>query len=222
LSVLFVKETLAHVEHEGRLTINASNHQSLSFKEIFFKTSWRDKNLFSCSQAGLVNNINDGMAWGVFPIFFASIGFSLERIGFLIALYPAVWGIAQLGAGMLSDWVGRKWMIAVGMWVQAAGLWMMVVEPHVEVQIAAAILLGLGTAMVYPTLLAAVGDAAHPAWRATAVGVYRMWRDFGYAIGALLSGIIADIVGVPQAILAIAALTFVSGMIVAIRYREPC
>jgi MFS family permease len=163
----------------------------------------------------MVNNLNDGMAWGLLPLFFASQGLSLERISFLAALYPAVWGGTQLVTGGLSDRTGRKWMIALGMVVQAAGIALFVMGKSFAPWAAAAVLLGLGTAMVYPTLLAAVGDVAHPSWRASAVGVYRLWRDGGYAVGALLAGSLADALGVRWAIGAIGCLTFLSGVIVA-------
>src|SRR5262249_39085446 len=159
-------------------------------------TSWKDRALFCASQAGMVNNLNDGMAWGLFPLYFASQGLSLERISFLAALYPAVWGMTQLVTGGLSDRFGRKWMIASGMLVQALGIFLLVASAGFLLWSASAVLLGLGTAMVYPTLLAAVGDVAHPDWRASAVGVYRLWRDGGYAIGALLAGGLADMFGV--------------------------
>ncbi|HEV8538508.1 MAG TPA: MFS transporter [Bacteroidota bacterium] len=195
-------------------------NQLYSFGDVFSLTSWKNANLFSCSQAGLVNNLNDGMAWALLPLFFASLGFSIGKIGFLAALYPATWGVAQLITGAMSDNVGRKWMIASGMWVQAAAIWLLVFETHYDFQIIALILLGIGTAMVYPTLLAAVSDASHPSWRASAVGVYRLWRDLGYALGAILAGILADRFGADRAILAVGALTFLSGVIVAIKFQE--
>jgi MFS family permease len=174
-------------------------------------TSWQDRALFSVSQAGMVNNLNDGMAWGLFPLYFASLRLSLERIGFLPRLYPAVWGAAQLVTGGLSDRIGRKWMIASGMLVQAAGIFLIIASTGFAVWSVSAVLLGLGTAMVYPTLLAAVGDVAHPAWRASAVGVYRLWRDGGYAIGALLAGGLADLFGGRWAIGVVGGLTLSSG-----------
>src|SRR5262249_9020381 len=151
------------------------------------------------SQAGLVNNLNDGMAWGLFPLFYAGANVSLERIGWLAAIYPAVWGICQLFTGALSDRVGRKWLIAGGMWVQGGGIALIVSSVQLAGFAAGAALLGIGTAMVYPTLLAAIADVAHPTWRASAVGVYRLWRDLGYAIGALLAGIVADALGIEAA-----------------------
>jgi MFS family permease len=190
------------------------------FKEIFARTSYKDPNLFSCSQAGMVNNLNDGMAWGLFPLFFAAAHLSVERIAVLAAAYPAVWGICQLGTGALSDRIGRKWMIAGGMWVQALGIGLIALTRSFAPWFGGAALLGVGTAMVYPTLLAAIGDVAHPSWRASAVGVYRLWRDAGYAFGALLAGIVADLLGIAWAIAVIAGLTFASGTIVALRMTE--
>ncbi|MGH9806514.1 MAG: MFS transporter [Terriglobia bacterium] len=212
ISAVFVRESLHHVHLEARQT--AGGHQR-SFAEILLLTSWKDRALFAVSQAGMVNNLNDGMAWGLLPLYFASQGLSLERISFLAALYPAVWGSMQLVTGGLSDRTGRKWMIALGMLVQAAGIALFVVGKSFAPWTVAAVLLGLGTAMVYPTLLAAVGDVAHPSWRASAVGVYRLWRDGGYAVGALLAGSLADTLGVRWAIGAIGGLTFLSGLIVA-------
>jgi MFS family permease len=211
LSAVFVRESLHHVRFEAQTT----GGQQRSFLEILLLTSWKDRALFAVSQAGMVNNLNDGMAWGLMPLYFASQGLSLERISFLAALYPAVSGGTQMVTGGLSDRTGRKWMIALGMVVQAAGIVLFVAGSGFARWAAAAVLLGLGTAMVYPTLLAAVGDVAHPSWRASAVGVYRLWRDGGYAVGALLAGSLADVLGVRWAIGAIGGLTFLSGVIVA-------
>ncbi len=217
LSVFFVRETHGHARHEAKGQGGAVN---VPFKEIFARTSYRDPNLFSCSQAGMVNNLNDGMAWGLFPLFFAAANLSVERIAVLAATYPAGWGLCQLFTGALSDRVGRKWMIACGMWVQAGGIGLIAAASSFSPWMTGAVLLGVGTAMVYPTLLAAIGDVVHPSWRASAVGVYRLWRDAGYAFGALLSGIIADLLGVVWAIAAVGALTFASGLVVALRMSE--
>jgi MFS family permease len=176
----------------------------------------RDRNLFAASQAGLVNNLNDGMSWGVFPLFFAAFGLGVERIGILKAVYPATWGILQVATGPLSDRWGRKGLIVGGMWVQAAGLFLTALTREFEYWLAGSFLLGIGTAMVYPSLIAAVSDASHPTWRARSLSVYRFWRDLGYAIGALSAGIIADLFGLSWAIVTIAGLTFASGVIVAI------
>ncbi len=217
LSVVLVRETHGHARHE------ASRHPdgpSLSQREVFVRTTLRDPVLSSITQAGLVNNLNDGMAWGLFPVFFAAAGMSLGQIAWLAAIYPAVWGIGQLFTGALSDRVGRKWLIAAGMWTQAIGIVVLVVFPTVVGFAASGGLLGLGTAMVYPTLLAAIGDVAHPTWRASAVGVYRLWRDLGYAIGAIIAGIAADAFGLDVAILLVAGLTAASGIVVAVRMTE--
>ena len=189
-------------------------------RKIFALTSWKDRNLFSCSQAGLINNLNDGMSWGIYPLFFSSLGLGVAAIGTIKAVYPAAWGTLQILTGPLSDRWGRKWLIASGMIVQAAGIWLTVTVPYYPAWIVAALLQGIGTAMVYPTLLAAISDIAHPEWRATTMGVYRFWRDLGYAIGALISGIIADLVGMRVAIQVVAVLTLASGLQVAIRMRE--
>jgi MFS family permease len=218
LSVFVVRETRHHAAHEA--AISGSTAPPLSQREVFRRTSFTDRNLSSISQAGLVNNLNDGMAWGLFPLWFAALGMSLAQIGLLAAVYPAVWGIAQLATGAWSDRVGRKWLIVVGMWVQAAGIVTVLLAGGMALSLTGAVLLGLGTAMVYPTLLAAVGDVAHPSWRASAVGVYRLWRDLGYAAGALLAGLVADRFGMGASIATVAALTFVSGLVVALRMRE--
>jgi MFS family permease len=217
LSVFCVRETHGHARHEAK---GQGGAVSVPFKEIFARTSYRDPNLFSCSQAGMVNNLNDGMAWGLFPLFFAAAHLSVERIAALAATYPAVWGICQLFTGALSDRVGRKWMIACGMWVQAGGIGLIAASSSFFPWMTGAVFLGVGTAMVYPTLLAAIGDVAHPSWRASAVGVYRLWRDAGYAFGALLSGMIADLLGVVWAITVVGALTLASGLVVALRMTE--
>ena len=167
-----------------------------------------------------MNNLNDGMAWGLFPLLYAAGGLSVAAIGALAAIYPAVWGLGQLLTGALSDRVGRKWLIAGGMWVQALGIGVIALASSFAPWAVGSILLGVGTAMVYPTLLAAIGDVAHPSWRASAVGVYRLWRDAGYAVGALLAGMLADLFGVSTAVWAIAGLTAASGVVVARRMYE--
>lgn len=226
LSAAFARDTTEHAGHEARV-----HHEGAavppSFGEIFARTSWRDRTLSACSQAGLVNNLNDGMAWGLLPLFFAASGLSVARIGVLAAIYPAVWGVGQLLTGALSDIWGRKWMIVLGMWAQAFGIWLIVVAPRLSagggrfgLWAAGAVLLGAGTALVYPTLLAAIGDVAHPSWRASAVGVYRLWRDLGYAIGALVCGVVADLFGLSWAIVTVGGLTFLSGVLVAIRMAD--
>lgn len=219
LSAFLVRETQGHAQHEARQS-GEPQPALLSQRQVFLRTSLRDRDLSSVSQAGLVNNLNDGMAWGLFPLFYAGAGLSLERIGWLAAVYPGVWGIGQLFTGALSDRVGRKWLIAAGMWVQAVGIAVILFSARLPGFAAGSALLGAGTAMVYPTLLAAIGDVAHPAWRASAVGVYRLWRDLGYAVGAVLAGITADALGIRFAISLVAAVTFASGVVVAIRMTE--
>ena len=220
LSVFAVRETAHHVAAESALHGTGEPTNLPTQSEIFWRTTLHDRNLSSVSQAGLVNNLNDGMAWGLFPIFFAAAHMDLARIGILAALYPATWGIAQLFTGAWSDRVGRKWLIASGMWTQALGIAVIVLADRFAGFAMGAVLLGIGTAMVYPTLLAAIGDVAHPAWRASAVGVYRFWRDLGYAVGALLAGITADLLGLSAAMWLVAAMTFGSGLIVAFRMSE--
>jgi MFS family permease len=219
LSTLAVRETHGHARHEAQ-TGSAASPSGLGAAEVFARTSFRDRDLSAVSQAGLVNNLNDGMAWGLFPLLFASAGLRLDQIGVLAAIYPAVWGVGQLVTGGLSDRVGRKWLIAAGLWVQAAGILVVAVASSFRLFGLGAVLLGIGTAMVYPTLLAAIGDVAHPSWRASAVGVYRLWRDLGYAVGALLAGITADHLGVRPAVVLVAGVTAASGLVVAWRLRE--
>ena len=220
LSLLAVRETRHHVAHEVR-THHADDVTPIpSQRQIFRRTSLSDRNLSSVSQAGLVNNLNDGMAWGLFPLFFAAAGMTLKQIGMLAAIYPAVWGIGQLFTGAWSDRIGRKQLIVWGMWIQAGGIALTASSPRFQGFAAGGILLGIGTAMVYPTLLATIGDVAHPSWRASAVGVYRLWRDLGYAVGALLAGITADLFGLAPALWLVAGLTVLSGLIAAARMRE--
>lgn len=219
LSVLLVRDTRDHVRLET--AGHAEPALPISFREVFALTTLRDRNLFAASQAGLVNNLNDGMSWGIFPLFFASFGLGVERIGILKAVYPATWGLLQIATGPLSDRWGRKGLIVAGMWVQAAGLVLTALTHAFEYWLVGSLLLGLGTAMVYPSLIAAVSDASHPSWRARSLSVYRFWRDLGYAIGALSAGIIADLFGLAWAIGTIAVLTFLSGTIVAILMRSP-
>ena len=218
LSLLLVRDTREHVRLET--AGHARQASPMSFREIFFLTSFKDRNLFAVSQAGLVNNLNDGMSWGIFPLFFVSFGLAVDRIGILKAIYPAVWAVLQVATGPLSDRWGRKGLIVGGMWVQAAGLFVTATTTHFAWWFVASVLLGIGTAMVYPSLIAAVSDASHPSWRARSLSVYRFWRDLGYAIGALSAGLIADAFGFSAAIISIAALTFVSGLVVAIIMRE--
>lgn len=221
LSVLFVKETRGHAQLEAAgHTATRDAPDDLTGGQIFTLTSFREKALSAASQAGMVNNLNDGLAWGLFPIFFANDGLSIGRIGILAAIYPAVWGVGQLYTGGLSDRVGRKPLIATGMMTQAVAIaWMAAVSGFWHWAAGAAVL-GAGTAMVYPTLLATIGDVAHPAWRARAVGIYRLWRDAGFAVGALTAGVLADLASIQVAMYAVAALTALSGLVVVTRMYE--
>ncbi|MGH9210800.1 MAG: aminotransferase class V-fold PLP-dependent enzyme [Acidimicrobiales bacterium] len=222
LSVTAVRETRGHAHHEARnhQPSGTGLHAELSSRQVFVLTSFRERALSASSQAGLVNNLNDGLAWGLFPIYFAAGGMSVRAVGVLAAIYPAVWGLGQIATGPLSDRWGRKRLIAAGMWTQAAALALLAATSGFGSWAGALVLLGVGTAMVYPTLLAAIGDVAHPQWRASAVGVYRLWRDSGYAVGALLAGIVADAASIEAAIWVVAALTAASGAVVGARMYE--
>jgi MFS family permease len=236
LSLFFVRESHGHARHEAALLAHPSGQtadsappvtdattdhpQAPSFKDIFLLTSWKNRTLFGVSQAGLVNNLNDGLAWGVFPLFFAAGGLSIAQIGLLAGIYPGVWGATQLLTGALSDRIGRKGMIVGGMLLQGVAIGLLPLLHGFEWWALTMVLLGLGTALVYPTLLAAVADVAHPNWRASAVGVYRLWRDSGYAIGALLAGVLADLFGISWAIGVIAGVTFLSGVVASGVMRE--
>jgi len=221
LSVFAVRETrpfsLVEAQDQGGGTAPADG---LTYREIFAHSSWRDRRLFAVNQAGLVNNLNDGMAWGLLPIFFLEGGLELKEIGIIAAVYPAIWGFTQLLTGAWSDRAGRKWLIVSGMWVQAIGITALILTEGFVRWLLAAGVMGLGTAMVYPTLLAAIGDVAHPTWRASAVGVYRLWRDAGYVAGALLAGIVADLLGLRWAIGVVGGLTLVSGVVAAVVMTE--
>jgi MFS family permease len=214
VSIFLVRNTQDHVRLE--LEEHPPQSSPLSFREVFALSSFRDRNLFACSQAGLVNNLNDGMSWGVFPLFFSAFGLGVERIGILKAVYPAVWGTLQVLTGPLSDRWGRKGLIVGGMWVQAAGIFVTVAGRNFGWWFLGSVLLGAGTAMVYPALIAAVSDNSHPSWRARSLSVYRFWRDLGYAVGALSAGIIADTLGITWAIGSVGVLTFLSGGVVGV------
>jgi MFS family permease len=235
LSVLLVRETRGHAQLEARLTDAdqttdtnaapvrppaAARPDQLSTSQVLVATSWREPALSACSQAGLVNNLNDGLAWGLLPLLFVRGGLPVAQVGLLAALYPAVWGLGQLLTGPLSDRLGRKPLITAGMLLQALALAGTAMAGSFLPWAASAILLGAGTEMVYPTLLAALSDVAHPSRRATAVGVYRLWRDTGFAIGALLAGLVADLAGLEAAVWVVAALTAASGLVVAGRMYE--
>ena len=225
LSGFAVRETRHHADmeaasHSPGNTRHNQLHGDLTDRQVFTQTSLREPALSAASQAGLVTNLNDGLAWGLFPLLFAASGMPLGRIGILVALYPAVWGLGQLATGAASDRGGRKPLIVAGMTIQAGALAMVAVGQTFPTWALAAVLLGAGTALVYPTLLAAVGDVAHPAWRARAIGVYRLWRDAGFAVGAVVAGVIADALGIRAAIWAVAGLTVASGLVVAMRMYE--
>jgi MFS family permease len=216
-SVLFVVETrpFADFEADARPATARS-----PMRQVMLTTTLREPALSAASQAGFVNNLNDGMAWGLLPLSFAAAGLPIGQIGILAALYPAVWGLGQPLTGALSDRLGRKWLIAGGLFLQAGAIALVAVGSDFVVWATAAVLLGAGTAMVYPTLLAAIGDVAHPSWRASAIGVYRFWRDLGFAGGAVLSGVVADLAGFDAAIWTIAGVTALSGVIVVVRMYE--
>ncbi|QSE87759.1 MFS transporter (plasmid) [Rhodococcus pseudokoreensis] len=224
LSAFFIRETrnFAHLEAAQHTTTSpgTTGDADLTNRQIFTRTSLTEPALSSASQAGLVNNLNFGLSWGLFPILFATTGMSIARIGILVAVYPAVWGLGQIATGALSDRWGRKHLITAGMLTQAAALALIATGGTFAWWAAASALLGAGTAMVYPTLLAAIGDVAHPLWRARAVGVYRLWRDSGYAAGAIVGGVVADLWGLRAAIWAAAAITVISGLVVAVRMYE--
>jgi MFS family permease len=217
LSALFVRETSAHVAHEQEALPAAGRP---TWRGVFWRTTLRDPSLSAASQAGLVNNLNDGLAWGLLPLFYATAGLPIGQIAVLAAAYPAVWGIVQVGTGALSDRLGRKGLIVGGMLIQALAIGVIALGSSFGIWLAAAVILGLGTAMVYPTLVAAVADVAEPAWRASAVGVYRLWRDLGFAVGAIVAGVVADLAGMVAAIWIVAAITALSGLVVLARMRE--
>jgi len=216
-STLFVRETSGHVAREQA---NLAQAERPSWRAVFVRTTFRDRSLSAACQAGLANNLNDGMAWGLLPLYYAAAGLSIGQIGVLAAVYPATWAVGQIGTGALSDHIGRKRLIVAGMLLQAGAIGVIAAGSTFGVWLGAAALLGLGTAMVYPTLLAAIADVAQPAWRGSAVGVYRLWRDLGFAVGAIVAGVIADAAGIAAAIWVVALITAGSGIIVLIRMRE--
>ncbi len=224
LTLLFVRETAEHLALEVRDHVESPEDPTLggtlSGREIFAMATWRHPALFGASQAGMVTNLKDGLAWGLFPLFFAAGGLSVSQIGILTFIYPALWGILQLWTGGLSDRLGRKPLIVGGMLLQALALFVVAGGTGFWVWFTGSALLGAGTALVYPTLLASVADVAHPAWRGSAVGVYRLWRDSGYAFGAIVAGILADLLGIAPAILAGGALALLSSALVWVRMPE--
>jgi len=216
-SVLLVRDTRSHVDREQS---DRPSVDRLAWREIFLRTTVREPSLSAACQAGLVNNLNDGMAWGLLPLYYAATGLSIAEIGILAAAYPAVWAIGQIGTGALSDRIGRKRLIVAGMLLQAAAIAAIAAGSSFGVWLAAMVVLGAGTALVYPTLIASVADVAEPSWRGSAVGVYRLWRDLGFAAGAIVAGLIADAAGIASAIWVVAGLTAGSGVVVLMRMRE--
>ena len=213
LSLLFVRDTGEHVALEQTRHHPSADSEPPKLGQAFAQASYREPALRSCSQAGLVNNLNDGLAWGLVPLFLAAHGAGVAAIGLVAAVYPAVWSVTQIATGHWSDSVGRKPLIVAGMLLQAAALGVLAVSGGaIPTAVAAAALLGLGTALVYPTLIAAISDVVSPVARAPVVGVYRFWRDMGYALGALIAGAVADALGYGGAIAMVAGLTAASGL----------
>lgn len=212
---LVVRDTSAHLALE--LSQHAAPSPSLTFATAFARTSWTNRSLRGASQAGLVNNLNDGLTWGVFPLLFTDHGLGLAAVGLIKGLYPLLWGLGQIPTGHLADRIGRKPLIVGGMLLQAAGfvLALALLDRPLLAGVVSAVALGIGTAMVYPTLIASISDHAHPSWRANALGTYRFWRDVGYAVGALVAGILADLLGLEATVVAAAVLTAGSGLLAA-------
>lgn len=219
LSAVFVRETTDHVNLEHAAHESRSGPK-MTARQVFAETSWKDRSLSTACRAGLVNNLNEGMAWGLFPLLFATGRLSLSTVGLLTAIAPAVWGFGQLGTGALSDRIGRKGLIAAGQLTEAAGLAIIALGDSFAVWVVGSVLFGAGTAMAYPTLIAAVSDVAPPIWRGAAIGVYRLWRDVGFAVGALLSGALAGLFTIATAIIVVAIITAVSGVDVIVGMRE--
>lgn len=222
LSIFVVQDTRKFAQLEARQVSTDESAHKPNLWWVFKETSFKNKNLFSISQAGLINNLNDGMSWGVFPLLFMSMGVGLEGIGWIKAIYPVVWGVGQIVTGPLADKIGRKPLIVWGMFVQVLGHVVIGFEwfQPLTSGLIGSVLLGIGTAMVYPALLAAVSDTAHPNWRASSLGVYRFWRDMGYALGALMAGIVGSFFGLEWAVHIAGIITFISGIIVWIRMKE--
>jgi len=223
LTLAFVRETAGHVaqeivDHAGG--VDGQDDGIVARGEVFARMTWRDATLSSLSRAGLVNNLNEGMAWGLFPVLFVLGGLDIAEVGALVAIAPAVWGVGQLFTGALSDRIGRKWLIFGGQATEAVGLALIGLGDGPGAWALGSVLFGAGTAMAYPTLIAAVSDVAHPAWRGKAVGVYRLWRDLGFAVGAVLAGILADRFSVEVAVLGVAGVTAASALDIALRMRE--
>lgn len=225
MSILVIRDTRKYAQLESsqiKITTSGEHAHKPGLLWVFKETSLKNKNLFAVSQAGLINNLNDGMSWGVFPLLFISAGVTLEGVGWIKAIYPAVWGVGQIITGPLADRIGRKPLIVWGMIIQALGHLVIGLGflPPLQSGLTGSILLGIGTAMVYPALLAAVSDAAHPSWRASSLGVYRFWRDIGYAVGALMAGIVANLLGMIWAVHVAGLVTFLSGIVVWIKMKE--
>lgn len=226
LSILVIRDTRQHARLESAQVaqqhLTGEQFHKPDLLWVFRETSLKNKNLFAVSQAGLINNLNDGMSWGVFPLLFIAAGVSLEGVGWIKAVYPFVWGFGQVITGPLADRIGRKPLIVWGMFVQALGHVVIGLAffPPLTSGLVGSVLLGIGTAMVYPALLAAVSDAAHPSWRASSLGVYRFWRDIGYAVGALMAGIVANFFGLMWAVHIAGIITFLSGVVVLFRMKE--
>jgi MFS family permease len=222
LSIFLVRDTRGHATVEASAHHGSEPIDRPSTAQVFAEASWRNKTLFSASQAGLVNNLNDGMSWGVFPLLFVANGVSLEGVGLIKAVYPTIWGAGQIVTGSLADRIGRKPLIVGGMLIQAVGhavIGLGLTAPLLA-GLVGSVFLGLGTAMVYPALLAVVGDVAHPTWRATSVGVYRFWRDLGYAVGALMAGVVAAVLGLVWAVHVAGILTALSGLLAWVQMNE--
>jgi MFS family permease len=215
LSLALVRETRGHATHEG-----AGASSPVPFREAFWRTTARDPSLSAASLAGFANNLNDGMAWGILPLFYAAAGHGVGEIGVLAAAYPAVWGVAQVAVGAWSDRVGRKRPIVLGMLLQGLAIAAIAVTSGFVPWLVAAVALGLGTALVYPTLLAAVADGSDPSWRASAIGTYRLWRDLGFGVGALAVGFVADRAGMTTTIALVGLLTAGAGLVVLVRMRD--
>ena len=214
LSVFLLRDTIHHVARES------TQVSTRKLSNIFWETTWKNPNLGSVSQAGLVNNLNDGMVWGLLPVLLMSNGFSLEEVGKVAAVYPVVWGLGQLVTGAMADRLSKKWMLVFGMLIQAIAIGLLVPAVGFSEYIGISIVLGIGTAVVYPTFLAAIADHTHPDQRARSIGVFRLWRDLGYAVGAVVTGIIADLLGIDASVYAIAIITFLSALTIWIRMER--
>ena len=213
-SILFVKDTRAFAKLESQTSTVSK------LKSVFRDTTFSNSNLSSITLAGLANNLNDGMMWGLLPILLYSLSFSIAEIGILAAVYPTIWGLGQLFTGALGDKYSKKLLLVLGMLIQAIGIFMIAYSTSYQTIFIAAVLLGVGTAMVYPIFLAAIADYTHPEQRAECIGVYRLWRDLGYAIGALSSGIIADIYGLQTAFIVIGFVTLIAGIQISVRMKD--